>query len=38
MGKENNNSTKEEFINKIYERFSDGSYFYNLSPQININK
>ena len=30
---ENNNSTKEDFINKIYERFSNGSYFYNLSPK-----
>ena len=26
----NNVSTKEEFIEKIYKRFSDGSYFYNL--------
>ena len=33
----NNVSTKEEFIEKIYKRFSDGSYFYNLSPQINSN-
>ena len=30
---ENNNSTKVDFINKIYERFSNGSYFYNLSPK-----
>ena len=30
---ENNNSTKEDFINKIYERFSNGTYFYNLSPK-----
>ena len=36
--KENNNSTKEDFINKIYAKFSDGSYFYNLSPkQTSIN-
>ena len=36
--KENNNSTKEDFINKIYDKFSDGSYFYNLSPkQTSIN-
>ena len=35
---ENNNSTKEDFINKIYAKFSDGSYFYNLSPkQTSIN-
>ena len=35
---ENNNSTKEDFINKIYNKFSDGSYFYNLSPkQTSIN-
>ena len=25
----NNVSTKEEFIEKIYKRFSDGTYFYN---------
>jgi len=31
--KENNNSTKEKFVNKIYDRFADGSYFYNLSPK-----
>ena len=31
--RENNNSTKVDFINKIYERFSNGSYFYNLSPK-----
>ena len=31
--KKNNNSTKEDFINKIYDRFSNGSYFYNLSPK-----
>ena len=30
---ENNNTTKVDFINKIYERFSNGSYFYNLSPK-----
>ncbi len=36
--KENNNSTKEDFINKIYDKFSDGTYFYNLSPkQTSIN-
>jgi len=36
--KKNNNSTKEDFINKIYDRFSNGSYFYNLSPkQTSIN-
>ena len=36
--KNNNNSTKEDFINKIYDRFSNGSYFYNLSPkQTSIN-
>ena len=31
--KENNNSTEEKFVNKIYDRFADGSYFYNLSPK-----
>jgi len=36
--KENNNSTKEDFLNKIYDKFSDGTYFYNLSPkQTSIN-
>ena len=34
------NLRKSEALNlnqKIYKRFSDGSYFYNLSPQINSN-
>ena len=30
-----NVSTKEEFVKKIYNKFSDGTYFYNLSPKIN---
>ena len=30
---ENNNSTQIEFLNKIYERFSKGNYYYNLNPQ-----
>ena len=34
---ENNNSTKQNFLNKIYSRFSDGSYYYNLTPQSSNN-
>ncbi len=29
----NNTSTPTEFLNKLYNNFSDGSYYYNLSPQ-----
>ena len=29
----NNTSTPTEFLNKVYKKFSDGSYYYNLSPQ-----
>ncbi len=29
----NNTSTPKEFLNKLYNNFSDGSYYYNLSPQ-----
>ncbi len=29
----NNTSTPTEFLNKLYKKFSDGSYYYNLSPQ-----
>ncbi len=29
----NNTSTATEFLNKLYNNFSDGSYYYNLSPQ-----
>ena len=29
----NNTSTPAEFLNKVYKKFSDGSYYYNLSPQ-----
>ena len=29
----NNTSTPTEFLNKLYKNFSDGSYYYNLSPQ-----
>ena len=31
--KNNNTSSHSEFINKINKRFSDGSYYYNLSPK-----
>ena len=31
--KNNNTSSHLEFINKINKRFSDGSYYYNLSPK-----
>ena len=34
---ENNNSNKEDFLNKIYSKFSDGSYYYNLTPQSSNN-
>ena len=29
----NNTSTPTEFLDKVYKKFSDGSYYYNLSPQ-----
>ena len=29
----NNTSTPTEFLNKLYNNFSDGTYYYNLSPQ-----
>ncbi len=29
----NNTSTPTEFLNKLYNNFSNGSYYYNLSPQ-----
>ncbi len=29
----NNTSTPTEFLNKLFKKFSDGSYYYNLSPQ-----
>ncbi|MDC3054997.1 DUF3488 and transglutaminase-like domain-containing protein, partial [Candidatus Pelagibacter sp.] len=29
----NNTSTPEEFLNKVYKNFSDGTYYYNLNPQ-----
>ena len=29
----NNTSTPTEFLSKVYKKFSDGSYYYNLSPQ-----
>ena len=29
----NNTSTPKEFLDKVYKKFSDGSYYYNLSPQ-----
>ena len=35
--KENNISNKEDFLNKIYSKFSDGSYYYNLTPQSSNN-
>ena len=35
--KENNISDKEDFLNKIYSKFSDGSYYYNLTPQSSKN-
>ena len=34
---ENNISNKEDFLNKIYSKFSDGSYYYNLTPQSSNN-
>ena len=34
---ENNNSNKEDFLNKIYSKFSDGTYYYNLTPQSSNN-
>ena len=35
--KDNNISNKEDFLNKIYSKFSDGSYYYNLTPQSSNN-